>query len=114
MAKQEGEPTWRDVEIGAIVTEPGSASQYETGGWRTQRPIHNTDRCIKCGLCVRITEKAGERLGLTFLGRGFDVRVGVPFNASLEEALEMAKEIHGAGFSITCAQHPASQTKVAM
>jgi NADH dehydrogenase/NADH:ubiquinone oxidoreductase subunit G len=26
-------------------------------------------------------------LGLTFVGRGFDVRIGVPFQRSLEEAL---------------------------
>ncbi|MFH0768715.1 MAG: 4Fe-4S dicluster-binding protein [Chloroflexota bacterium] len=31
--------------------EPGSASQYETGGWRSQRPILDVDKCNKCGLC---------------------------------------------------------------
>jgi len=51
LAKSEGKPTWRDLEIGSIITEPGNASQYQTGGWRTQRPIHDTSRCIKCGLC---------------------------------------------------------------
>ncbi len=54
--------------------------------------IYEPGKCIKCGLCVRITENAGEKLGLTFLGRGFDVRVGVPFNESLEEALEKVAE----------------------
>jgi len=43
--------TWRDLEIGFIVTKPGNASQYQTGDWRSQRPIFNTDRCIKCGIC---------------------------------------------------------------
>ena len=51
MAKSEGELTWKDLEIGSIITEPGNASQYETGGWRTQRPIYDTNRCIKCGIC---------------------------------------------------------------
>jgi pyruvate ferredoxin oxidoreductase delta subunit len=51
LAKQEAGKTWKDVEIGAIVTEPGSASQYRTGDWRTQRPTYDTDKCIKCGLC---------------------------------------------------------------
>ena len=50
--KPKDEPTWREVQIGAVMTEPGNASQYETGGWRTQRPIHDTARCIKCGLCA--------------------------------------------------------------
>ena len=51
MAKTEGEMTWRDIEIGAISTKPGSASLYKTGAWRSQRPTYNFKRCIKCGLC---------------------------------------------------------------
>ncbi len=51
MVKSESELTWKDIEIGAIVVEPGSASQYETGGWRSQRPIFDNSKCNKCGLC---------------------------------------------------------------
>jgi len=51
LTKSEGELTWKDLEIGSIITEPGNASQYQTGGWRTQRPILDTSRCIKCGTC---------------------------------------------------------------
>ena len=49
--KTETDVTWKDVEIGGIVTEPGSASQYQTGGWRSQRPIIDNEKCNKCGLC---------------------------------------------------------------
>lgn len=49
--KGENELTWRDLEIGGIVTEPGNASQYQTGDWRSQKPTYDFDRCIKCGLC---------------------------------------------------------------
>jgi pyruvate ferredoxin oxidoreductase delta subunit len=49
--KSEKDVTWKDVDIGAIVTEPGSASQYETGGWRSQRPVVDFDKCIKCAMC---------------------------------------------------------------
>ena len=49
--KSENELTWRDMEIGGIVTEPGNASQYQTGDWRSQKPTYDFDRCIKCGLC---------------------------------------------------------------
>ena len=49
--KKESELTWKDIEIGAIATEPGSARQYRTGDWRSQRPTYNHKRCIKCGLC---------------------------------------------------------------
>lgn len=51
MAKSAEELTWKDLEIGAIITEPGNASQYQTGSWRTERPIIDLDKCTKCGLC---------------------------------------------------------------
>ena len=51
MPKSEGEMTWRDLEIGAIVTEPGSARQYKTGDWRSQRPTYDFTKCIKCAVC---------------------------------------------------------------
>jgi pyruvate ferredoxin oxidoreductase delta subunit len=51
MAKPDGELTWKDLEIGSIVTEPGNASQYKTGDWRSERPTYDFTRCIKCGIC---------------------------------------------------------------
>ena len=50
--------------------------------------IYEDSKCIKCGLCVRITEKYSEDFGLTFIGRGFDVVVGIPFNESLDKGLK--------------------------
>ena len=52
MAKSENELTWKDLEIGNIVTEPGSARQYESGTWRSQRPTYDFNKCINCGLCA--------------------------------------------------------------
>ena len=49
--------------------------------------IHEPGKCINCGLCIEIASAAGEPLGLSFVGRGFKVRVGVPFDKSLQEAL---------------------------
>ena len=51
MAKSESELTWKDMEIGCIVTEPGNARQYQTGAWRSQRPTYDFSKCIKCGIC---------------------------------------------------------------
>ncbi|MCB0316596.1 MAG: hypothetical protein KDH84_25645, partial [Calditrichaeota bacterium] len=66
----------------------GSKRQYVKT--RTDHPlvIFEEGKCIQCGLCIRITEKAGETYGLTFLGRGFDIEVGVPLNESLGRGLE--------------------------
>jgi pyruvate ferredoxin oxidoreductase delta subunit len=43
--------TWKDMEVGNIVTEAGSASFRRTGDWRTERPILDKEKCIKCALC---------------------------------------------------------------
>jgi len=50
--------------------------------------IYEPSKCIKCGICVRITEKHSEKYGLTFIGRGFEVVVGIPFNESLGSGLQ--------------------------
>jgi len=56
--------------------------------------IYEPSKCIKCGLCVRITEKYSEEFGFTFIGRGFDVVVEVPFNEPLGNALKkVANEV---------------------
>jgi ferredoxin len=47
--------------------------------------IYEPGKCIDCGLCVRIASR--EELGLAFVGRGFTVRVAVPFEATLADAL---------------------------
>lgn len=52
--------------------------------------IYEPGKCINCGLCIQITAEAGESLGLTFVGRGFDVRVAVPFEHSIAEGLKLA------------------------
>ena len=49
--------------------------------------VYESGKCIDCGICVRIAEEAREELGLTFIGRGFDVRVRAPFDESLSAAL---------------------------
>jgi pyruvate ferredoxin oxidoreductase delta subunit len=49
--KTASELTWKDLEVGNIVKEPGSADARRTGDWRTQRPILDEKKCIKCALC---------------------------------------------------------------
>jgi len=50
--------------------------------------VYEPGKCIKCGLCVQVTKKHGEELGLTFVDRGFDLRVQTPFGKPLSEGLE--------------------------
>jgi pyruvate ferredoxin oxidoreductase delta subunit len=43
--------TWKDLEVGNIVKEAGSASARKTGDWRTERPVLDKEKCTKCALC---------------------------------------------------------------
>jgi len=61
-------PFEEQVQPGGVIFEPG--------------------KCILCGICVKLTELAREPLGLTFIGRGFDVRIGAPLNRTIEEGLQ--------------------------
>ncbi len=55
--------------------------------------VFEPGKCIKCGLCVKITKQAGGELGLAFKGRGFNTQVTVPFGESLQNGLQaVAKE----------------------
>lgn len=56
--------------------------------------IYEPQKCIKCGICVRLTKKYGEKFGFTFIGRGFDVQIGAPFNEELKNSLTItAKKV---------------------
>jgi predicted molibdopterin-dependent oxidoreductase YjgC len=49
-------------------------------------------KCISCGICVELANQAPETLGLTFVGRGFEVRLAAPLNRSLAEGLQQVAE----------------------
>lgn len=40
--------------------------------------VYEPGKCIKCGLCIQAAMKEGERLGLSFEGRGFETEVVIP------------------------------------
>jgi ferredoxin len=52
--------------------------------------IYEPGKCISCGICIQIASAHKEKLGLAFVGRGFNVRVMVPFDASLADGLRVA------------------------
>jgi pyruvate ferredoxin oxidoreductase delta subunit len=45
------EKSWKEIPIGGVIEEAGNAETYETGSWRTYRPIWYEDRCIQCLRC---------------------------------------------------------------
>lgn len=65
---------------------PRERRPYEVIG-RESSVLFEPGKCIKCELCIKIAERAQEPLGLSFVGRGFDVQLTVPFDGHLDEAL---------------------------
>ncbi len=70
----------------------GSSQRHFVQDWTHEKVVYESGKCIACGLCVAITEAAGEPVGLAFQGRGFDVRVAVPMTGTLSDALTKTAE----------------------
>lgn len=49
--KDQAAPGWRELPIGGVIVEGGSAERYETGDWRNVRPLHSKEKCINCLIC---------------------------------------------------------------
>lgn len=86
-----------DCRLREYATEYGA----NPSRWKDRRPpfeqdfshpdiVYEPAKCIACGLCIRVSERAGERLGTTFLGRGIAVRVGAPLRQTLAAALTVS------------------------
>ncbi|MCB9288059.1 MAG: (2Fe-2S)-binding protein [Lewinellaceae bacterium] len=56
--------------------------------------LYEPEKCVKCGICVRLTEKHRETYGMAFIGRGFDIEIGTPFHETLSTGLDdIAEEV---------------------
>jgi len=54
--------------------------------------VYESGKCIMCGICIKICEKYKEKHGMTYIGRGFNVRVSLPFGRKFDKVLEEAAE----------------------
>ena len=50
--------------------------------------VYEQEKCIKCGICVKLTSLHKEELGLTYIGKGFDVEISAPFDNDKKNVLE--------------------------
>ena len=46
-----GLKSWKEIPEGAVIEEAGNAAAYETGGWRTYRPVLDEEKCVHCLVC---------------------------------------------------------------
>ena len=42
---------WQELAPGGVITEGGNADDYETGTWRTWRPVWHEENCVHCLTC---------------------------------------------------------------
>jgi ferredoxin len=74
----------------------GERRQYEKESTHPDL-VYEPGKCIDCGRCVAIAARAGEKLGVTYFGRGFTMRIKVPFDSPVSEGLAVAaRECAGA------------------
>jgi pyruvate ferredoxin oxidoreductase delta subunit len=43
--------SWQELARGAVIPGPGTAAEFETGDWRSFRPILDKNKCINCLIC---------------------------------------------------------------
>lgn len=48
---ENAEAGWRDLPIGGLITQGGTARDYITGGWRSERPVWDAEKCTNCLIC---------------------------------------------------------------
>ena len=54
--------------------------------------IFEPGKCISCGICIELAAQSSAPLGLTFIGRGFDLKIGVPLDGPLADGLQQAAD----------------------
>lgn len=48
MKKKKG---WKEVPIGGVLKDKGSSVAYNSGSWRSFRPVIDLEKCINCMFC---------------------------------------------------------------
>ena len=80
-------------EYGASTAKYHSERRHFTRDASHPAVVYEPGKCIDCGICVQIASREKKALGLAFVGRGFEVRVAVPFNETLADGLaDVARE----------------------
>lgn len=70
--KVKPDSTWKELPIGGVIDEGGTAEEYKTGGWRAFRPVWSSEKCINCLRCwihcpdTSILVKEGKVVGIDY------------------------------------------------
>ena len=88
--------TWKEIPIGGLIIEAGNARNYQTGDWRTFKPIWSEEDCIHCLQCwVNCPDTSILIDGDKMTGINYDHCKGCAICAKIcpKDAIEMVKEV---------------------
>ncbi len=80
------------IEYGASVSRFKGERRPVERETTSSEVVYEPGKCISCGLCIQIAEDVREELGLAYTGRGFTVRIAVPFDESVADGLKSAAQ----------------------
>ncbi|WZL72196.1 4Fe-4S binding protein [Clostridiaceae bacterium 35-E11] len=46
--------SWKDITPGGTIYESGTSQYFNTGDWRTMKPVFIEDKCKQCLLCTPV------------------------------------------------------------
>jgi pyruvate ferredoxin oxidoreductase delta subunit len=65
--------SWKDITVGGTITDAGNAELFNTGDWRSMKPIWIEDKCKQCLLCYPVcpdtailVDKDGKRMDFNY------------------------------------------------
>jgi len=47
----EKKKSWKELTKGDVIEGGGTAKEFKTGDWRSERPVHISEKCVHCLTC---------------------------------------------------------------
>lgn len=63
---------WKELPWGGVIPAGGTAREFITGGWRSERPVWDSDKCRSCMSCwlycpdMAIQAEDGKMVGIDY------------------------------------------------
>lgn len=54
MSEMTSQVSWKKITPGGVITKAGNAEEFNTGDWRSTRPVFIKEKCKQCMLCCPV------------------------------------------------------------